>query len=198
MAKKTSKKKKKADFEPRIVVFACNWCSYPAADNAGLARMQYPSNIRIVRVMCGGRLSAGDSTCSSPARALPGSAVPITENAATRTTAHKRARCHTATILSIVSRSTKSVPVAEGRSRGCHGHARVAMRLSLSAFRDMPTTSVGMAPVLPSRSSFVAIIAARELRNKPLRFGAAPAAKSRSPGEDVAGPTPEPAAKANA
>ena len=56
MAKKTAKKKQ-ADFEPRIVVFACNWCSYPAADNAGLARMQYPANIRIIRVMCGGRVN---------------------------------------------------------------------------------------------------------------------------------------------
>jgi F420-non-reducing hydrogenase iron-sulfur subunit len=49
--------KAKATFEPRIVVFACNWCSYPAADNAGLARMQYPANIRIIRVMCGGRVN---------------------------------------------------------------------------------------------------------------------------------------------
>jgi F420-non-reducing hydrogenase iron-sulfur subunit len=56
MVKKTDKKKT-ADFEPRIVVFACNWCSYPAADNAGLARMQYPANIRIIRVMCGGRVN---------------------------------------------------------------------------------------------------------------------------------------------
>jgi F420-non-reducing hydrogenase iron-sulfur subunit len=56
MVKKTIKKKT-VEFEPRIVVFACNWCSYPAADNAGLARMQYPANIRIVRVMCGGRVN---------------------------------------------------------------------------------------------------------------------------------------------
>jgi F420-non-reducing hydrogenase iron-sulfur subunit len=54
---KTKTKKTKKEFEPRIVVFACNWCSYPAADNAGLARMQYPPNIRIIRVMCGGRVS---------------------------------------------------------------------------------------------------------------------------------------------
>ena len=44
-------------FEPKIVCFACNWCSYPAADGAGINRMQYPSNIRIVRVMCGGRIN---------------------------------------------------------------------------------------------------------------------------------------------
>jgi len=44
-------------FEPKIVAFCCNWCSYPAADGAGVARMQYPTNIRIVRVMCGGRVT---------------------------------------------------------------------------------------------------------------------------------------------
>lgn len=44
------------DFEPRIVVFACNWCSYPAADSAGINRMQYPPNVRIIRTMCMGRV----------------------------------------------------------------------------------------------------------------------------------------------
>jgi F420-non-reducing hydrogenase iron-sulfur subunit len=44
-------------FEPRIVCFACNWCSYPAADGAGISRLQYPANVRIVRVMCGGRVN---------------------------------------------------------------------------------------------------------------------------------------------
>jgi len=44
-------------FEPKIVAFCCNWCSYPAADGAGVARLQYPTNIRIVRVMCGGRVT---------------------------------------------------------------------------------------------------------------------------------------------
>jgi F420-non-reducing hydrogenase iron-sulfur subunit len=44
-------------FEPRIVAFCCNWCSYPAADGAGVSRLQYPTNIRIVRVMCGGRVT---------------------------------------------------------------------------------------------------------------------------------------------
>ncbi len=53
-----AKSKKKA-FEPRIVVFACNWCSYPAADSAGINRMQYPSNIRIIRTMCMGRVNPG-------------------------------------------------------------------------------------------------------------------------------------------
>ena len=37
--------------------FCCNWCSYAAADLAGTSRMQYPSNIRMIRVMCSGRVS---------------------------------------------------------------------------------------------------------------------------------------------
>ncbi len=47
---------KRATFEPRIVAFACNWCSYPAADAAGINKMQYPPNARIIRVMCAGRI----------------------------------------------------------------------------------------------------------------------------------------------
>ena len=43
-------------FEPTIIVFACNWCSYAGADLAGVSRLKYPSNIRIVRVMCYGRV----------------------------------------------------------------------------------------------------------------------------------------------
>ena len=43
-------------FEPRIVGFCCNWCSYAGADLAGVSRIQYPPNIRIVRVMCSGRI----------------------------------------------------------------------------------------------------------------------------------------------
>jgi heterodisulfide reductase subunit A len=46
-------------FEPKIVAFCCNWCSYPAADAAGIGRMQYPPNVRIIRVMCGGRIHTG-------------------------------------------------------------------------------------------------------------------------------------------
>ncbi len=46
----------KQKFEPRIVVFACNWCSYAGADNAGVNRIQYPTNIRLLRVMCSGRV----------------------------------------------------------------------------------------------------------------------------------------------
>jgi F420-non-reducing hydrogenase iron-sulfur subunit len=41
-------------FEPKILAFNCNWCSYAAADLAGTARMQYPPNVRIIRVMCSG------------------------------------------------------------------------------------------------------------------------------------------------
>jgi len=44
------------EFEPRIVGFLCNWCSYAGADLAGVSRIQYPTNIRIVRVMCSGRI----------------------------------------------------------------------------------------------------------------------------------------------
>lgn len=43
-------------FEPRIVGFLCNWCAYAGADLAGVSRMQYPPNVRIVRVMCSGRI----------------------------------------------------------------------------------------------------------------------------------------------
>lgn len=48
---------KNKTFEPKIVAFCCNWCSYPAADGAGVSRLQYPTNIKIVRVMCGGRVT---------------------------------------------------------------------------------------------------------------------------------------------
>lgn len=43
-------------FEPKIVGFLCNWCSYAGADLAGVSRIQYPTNIRIIRVMCSGRI----------------------------------------------------------------------------------------------------------------------------------------------
>ncbi len=43
-------------FEPKILGFLCNWCSYAGADLAGVSRMQYPPNIRIIRVMCSGRV----------------------------------------------------------------------------------------------------------------------------------------------
>ncbi len=46
-------------FNPRIIAFACNWCAYSAADLAGVSRMQYPPNVRIIRLMCSGRLNPG-------------------------------------------------------------------------------------------------------------------------------------------
>lgn len=41
-------------FEPRIVAFLCNWCTYTGADLAGTSRLQYPPNVRIIRLMCSG------------------------------------------------------------------------------------------------------------------------------------------------
>ncbi|MEO0079485.1 MAG: hydrogenase iron-sulfur subunit [candidate division WOR-3 bacterium] len=44
------------EFEPRIVAFLCNWCSYAGADLAGISRIQYPPSIRVIRVPCSGRV----------------------------------------------------------------------------------------------------------------------------------------------
>ena len=44
-------------FEPKIIAFLCNWCSYAGADLAGTSRLQYPPSIRIVRVPCSGRIN---------------------------------------------------------------------------------------------------------------------------------------------
>ncbi len=41
-------------YEPRIVAFLCNWCNYTGADLAGTSRLQYPPNVRIIRLMCSG------------------------------------------------------------------------------------------------------------------------------------------------
>ena len=46
-----------AEFEPQIVAFCCNWCTYAAADLAGTSRIHYPPNVRIVRVMCSGMVN---------------------------------------------------------------------------------------------------------------------------------------------
>jgi len=46
-----------SDWEPKIVSFLCNWCSYGAADLAGISRMEYPPNIRVIRIPCTGRMS---------------------------------------------------------------------------------------------------------------------------------------------
>lgn len=49
-------KTEKEEFEPKIVAFCCNWCSYAGADLAGVSRFQYPPTIRVIRVMCSGRI----------------------------------------------------------------------------------------------------------------------------------------------
>ena len=45
-----------SDFEPKIVAFLCNWCAYAGADLAGVSRLQYPTSLRTIRVMCSGRV----------------------------------------------------------------------------------------------------------------------------------------------
>lgn len=49
-------KKKDGAFDPKIVGFLCNWCSYAGADKAGTAQLQYPPNVQVIRVMCTGRI----------------------------------------------------------------------------------------------------------------------------------------------
>ncbi|TEU15795.1 MAG: hydrogenase iron-sulfur subunit [Dehalococcoidia bacterium] len=46
----------KSAYEPKVIGFLCNWCSYAGADMAGTSRMRYPQNIRIIRVPCSGRV----------------------------------------------------------------------------------------------------------------------------------------------
>lgn len=60
-AETTARTKKKADrtgFEPHIIGFLCNWCTYAGADLAGTSRISYPTNIKVVRVPCSGRVDA--------------------------------------------------------------------------------------------------------------------------------------------
>jgi len=45
------------DWQPKILAFLCNWCSYAGADLAGVSRIQYPPNIRVVRIPCSGRVN---------------------------------------------------------------------------------------------------------------------------------------------
>ena len=45
-----------AEYEPKLIGFLCNWCSYAGADLAGVSRFQYPPNLRVIRVMCSGRV----------------------------------------------------------------------------------------------------------------------------------------------
>ena len=51
------KASKASNWEPKIVAFLCNWCSYAGADLAGVSRLQYGTNIRIIRVPCSGRIN---------------------------------------------------------------------------------------------------------------------------------------------
>lgn len=59
--KETENQKPKTEsrdsWEPKIVAFLCNWCSYAGADLAGVSRIQYPPNIRVIRVPCSGRIN---------------------------------------------------------------------------------------------------------------------------------------------
>ena len=48
--------KNEDNWEPKIVAFLCNWCSYAGADLAGVSRFQYPVNVRVIRVPCSGRV----------------------------------------------------------------------------------------------------------------------------------------------
>ncbi len=45
-----------SEYEPKLVGFLCNWCSYAGADLAGVSRFQYPTNLRVIRIMCSGRV----------------------------------------------------------------------------------------------------------------------------------------------
>ncbi|MFC1919309.1 hydrogenase iron-sulfur subunit [Chloroflexota bacterium] len=45
------------EWEPKIIAFLCNWCSYAGADLAGVGRLQYPPNVRVIRVPCSGRVN---------------------------------------------------------------------------------------------------------------------------------------------
>jgi F420-non-reducing hydrogenase iron-sulfur subunit len=53
----TQENKAKDKWEPKIIGFLCNWCSYTGADLAGTSRLQYPANIRVIKVMCSGRVN---------------------------------------------------------------------------------------------------------------------------------------------
>ena len=50
-------KEDREDWQPKIVGFLCNWCSYAGADLAGTSRIEYPANIKIIRVPCSGRVN---------------------------------------------------------------------------------------------------------------------------------------------
>ena len=48
---------KTKSWQPKIIAFLCNWCSYAGADLAGISRLQYPPNVRVIRVPCSGRMN---------------------------------------------------------------------------------------------------------------------------------------------
>ncbi len=52
-----NKAQETGSWEPKIVAFLCNWCSYAGADLAGVSRLQYPHNVRVIRVPCSGRIN---------------------------------------------------------------------------------------------------------------------------------------------
>jgi F420-non-reducing hydrogenase iron-sulfur subunit len=56
LVKDTTETKMVAEFEPRIVGFLCNWCSYAGADKAGSSQTPYPPNVNIIKIMCTGRM----------------------------------------------------------------------------------------------------------------------------------------------
>ncbi len=56
MNQETTRATQENGFEPEIIGFVCNWCTYAAADLAGTSRIQYPPNIRLIRVMCTGSI----------------------------------------------------------------------------------------------------------------------------------------------
>ncbi|MCK4766553.1 MAG: hydrogenase iron-sulfur subunit [Candidatus Aminicenantes bacterium] len=62
---------KKVDFQPKVLVFACNWCSYAGADMAGVSRLQMPPNCRVIRVMCSARVRA-EAVLSALAKGIDG------------------------------------------------------------------------------------------------------------------------------
>jgi F420-non-reducing hydrogenase iron-sulfur subunit len=52
----TNKTQPTSEFKPKIAAFFCNWCTYTASDLAGVSRLKYPASIRVIRIMCSGRL----------------------------------------------------------------------------------------------------------------------------------------------
>jgi hypothetical protein len=74
-------------FEPRVVGFLCNWCSYAGADKAGAAQTPYPPGVRFVRVMCSGRV---DRRLPLQGGQLPGHSAPSNVAEAAAAVGHSR------------------------------------------------------------------------------------------------------------